>query len=75
MRSDQHTVTERRWSTTAGLIDEEQLIRTALWQLLSAAGLEFVAEPANAKGGGRPGADLSPHVVLIDIMLPRISGL
>ena len=70
-----HPLADRRRPITVVLVDDERLIRAALGQILTAAGLELVGEAANAADAIELVLDLRPDVVLIDIRLPDISGV
>lgn len=59
---------------TVVLVDDEQLIRTALGQALSAGGLEVVGEAGSAPDGIRRVVDVRPDVVLMDLRLPGSAG-
>lgn len=65
----------RRQPISVVLVDDEQLIRTALGDMLSGAGVAIVGEAANAKDAINRVLDLHPDVVLIDIRLPDSSGV
>jgi DNA-binding NarL/FixJ family response regulator len=75
MRAERESAAERRRPVTVATVDDEQLTRTALAQMLIAAGLELVGEAANATDAIELVLDLRPDVVLIDIRLPGISGV
>jgi DNA-binding NarL/FixJ family response regulator len=75
MPSEQQPFAERHRPITVALVDDERLIRIALGQMLTAAGLEFVGEAANDEDAIELVLDLRPDVVLIDIGLPGISGV
>jgi DNA-binding NarL/FixJ family response regulator len=60
---------------TVVLVDDEQLIRSALGQALSADGLDLVGEAANADAAINVVVDLRPDVVLIDLKLPGTDGV
>jgi DNA-binding NarL/FixJ family response regulator len=60
---------------TVVLVDDEQLIRSALGQALSADGLDLVGEAANAEAAINVVVDLRPDVVLIDLKLPGTEGV
>jgi two-component system, NarL family, nitrate/nitrite response regulator NarL len=66
---------ERRRPITVVLVDDEQLIRAALAQTLSAAGFELVGEAGNGGDAIELVLDLRPDVVLMDIKLHDISGV
>jgi DNA-binding NarL/FixJ family response regulator len=60
---------------TVVLVDDEQLIRSALGQALSDGGLDLVGEAANAPDAVRVVVDLRPDVVLMDLRLPGNTGI
>jgi DNA-binding NarL/FixJ family response regulator len=60
---------------TVVLVDDEHLIRGALSQALSSAGLDVVGEAANGEDALEVVIDLRPDVVLMDLRLPGISGV
>jgi two-component system NarL family response regulator len=66
---------EGKHPITVVLVDDEQLIRTALGQALSADGLDLVGEAADAEGAISVVVDLRPDVVLIDLKLPGAHGV
>ena len=70
-----HSVADRRRPITVALVDDERLIRAALGQMLTAAGLELVGEAASATDAIELVLDLGPDVVLIDIRLPDSPGV
>jgi DNA-binding NarL/FixJ family response regulator len=70
-----HGSAEHRALITVVLVDDEQLIRSALAQALSADGLELVGEAADAEAAINVVVDLRPDVVLIDLKLPGTQGV
>jgi DNA-binding NarL/FixJ family response regulator len=62
-------------AVTVVLVDDEQLIRGALSQALSSGGLDVVGEAANGEDAVEMVLDVRPDVVLMDLMLPGISGV
>jgi DNA-binding NarL/FixJ family response regulator len=66
---------ERRRRITVVLVDDEQLIRSALCEALSGGGLELVGEAASGEEAIEIVVDLRPDVVLMDLRLPGISGV
>jgi NarL family two-component system response regulator LiaR len=60
---------------TVALIDDEDLIRGALAQALTADGLELVGEANNAGDAIKMVIDLRPDVVLMDLRLPESRGV
>jgi DNA-binding NarL/FixJ family response regulator len=59
---------------TVVLVDDERLIRSALKQTLSNAGIEVIGEAASGEEALELVLDLRPDVVLMDIKLPGIPG-
>jgi DNA-binding NarL/FixJ family response regulator len=74
MPSEQCPVADNR-PITVVLVDDERLIRAALGQMLTAAGLQVVGEAANADDAIELVLDLRPDIVLTDIKLPGSSGV
>jgi DNA-binding NarL/FixJ family response regulator len=70
MRGSQSAGVERRRPITVALVDDEQLIRRALGQALSAARIDVVGQAGNSAEALRLVIDLRPDVVLMDIKLP-----
>jgi DNA-binding NarL/FixJ family response regulator len=70
-----HSLADRRRPITVALVDDERLIRAALAQMLTAAGLELVGEAASATDAIELVLDLGPDVVLIDTRLPDSLGV
>jgi DNA-binding NarL/FixJ family response regulator len=62
-------------AVTVVLVDDEQLIRSALAQALGADGLDLVGEATNAADAVKMVVDLRPDVVLMDIKLPGSQGV
>jgi DNA-binding NarL/FixJ family response regulator len=60
---------------TVVLVDDEQLVRTALAQALAAAGIELVGEAVDAPAALALVLDLRPDVVLMDLRLPGSRGV
>ncbi len=60
---------------TVVLVDDEQLIRSALAQALDAEGLDLVGEATNTAEAVKMVVDLRPDVVLMDIRLPGSQGV
>jgi DNA-binding NarL/FixJ family response regulator len=71
----QNVLAEPRGPITVLLVDDEQLIRSALAHALTAGGLDLVGEAANALDAIEMVLDLRPDVVLMDLKLPGISGV
>src|SRR5207247_473351 len=65
----------RSRSVTVVLVDNQELIRRALTQSLSAAGLGVVGEAQTAEEGIQLVIDVRPDVVLTDVVLSRGSGV
>ena len=57
------------------LVDGQDLIRTALIQLLSGAGLDVVGEARSGEDGVRLVLDLRPDVVLMELFLRGMSAV
>lgn len=63
-------------ATRVLLVDDDPLVRSALRLMLGGqADLEVVGEAADGREGLRRAAELGPHVVLMDIRMPRMNGL
>jgi DNA-binding NarL/FixJ family response regulator len=60
---------------TIFLVDSHELIRTALSQLLTAAGLEVVGEAQSGDESIRKMVELRPDVVLVELVLAGMSGV
>ena len=75
MASDQNPVGEGRGPVTVVLVDDEQLIRSALAQALSVGGLDLVGEAADVQDAIGTVLDLRPDVVLMDLMPSGGSGV
>ena len=60
---------------TAVLVDDQELIRNALRQSLSRAGVEIVGAAESGEESIQLVLDLRPDVVLMDHLLPGISGV
>jgi DNA-binding NarL/FixJ family response regulator len=61
--------------TTVVLVDDEQLVRSALAHALAADGLDLVGEATNTADAVRMVVDLRPDVVLMDVKLPGSQGV
>jgi DNA-binding NarL/FixJ family response regulator len=63
-------------ATRVLLVDDDPLVRSALRLMLGGqADLEVVGEAADGREGLRRIAELGPHVVLMDIRMPKMNGL
>jgi DNA-binding NarL/FixJ family response regulator len=60
---------------TVVLVDDEELVRGAVAQALTAGGLELVGEATNAADAVKAVVDLRPDVVLMDIKLHGSEGV
>lgn len=74
MSAERRSGADRRVSVTVVLVDDEPLIRTALAERLSAAGLKLVGEAATGEEAIELVLDLRPNVVLTDIIPSSVSG-
>jgi DNA-binding NarL/FixJ family response regulator len=75
MPTPQDSVTVRPRPITVVLVDDEQLIRSALAQALGVEGLDLVGEATNAADAVKMVVDLRPDVVLMDLKLPGSQGV
>src|SRR5947209_13290387 len=66
---------EETSAATVVLVDDEQLIRSALSQALARGGLDLVGEAASGEAAVEMVVDLRPDVVLMDLRLPGMSGV
>src|ERR671925_717861 len=57
------------------IVDDHDLFRTGLRNLLEEQGLDVVAEAANGQAALHVVADLAPDVVVMDLNMPGISGV
>ena len=62
-------------SITVVVVDDEPLVRAALAYALSGSGVELVGEATSGEDAVRLVVDLRPDVVVMDVRLPRMSGL
>jgi len=74
-RKSGHCVAEHSRRITVVLIDDEELVRSAVARALAADGLELVGEATNAADAVKMVVDLRPDVVLIDIKLQGSEGV
>jgi DNA-binding NarL/FixJ family response regulator len=75
MAPSQRPAGTRSRPTTVVLVDDEQLIRGAVAQALSAGGLDLVGEAATAAEAIDVVVEVRPDVVLIDLRLPGTDGV
>jgi NarL family two-component system response regulator LiaR len=75
MPLQQDPVAAPRGPVTVVLVDDEQLIRTAVSQALAASGLELVGEAGNARAAIQLVVEVRPDVVLIDLKLQGANGV
>jgi DNA-binding NarL/FixJ family response regulator len=75
MRSEQISGAERTSSITVVVVDDERLIRVALAQTLSDGGIELVGQADNGEDAIEIVLAVRPDVVLMDVKLPRLSGV
>lgn len=66
---------ERRRPITVLLVDDEELIRRLLSEVLPQAGIEVVGEAGRGERAIELAVDLRPDVVLMDLQMPGISGI
>src|SRR5438034_7676854 len=57
------------------LVDDHDLFRGGLRDLLEAQGLTVVGEASNGEGGVELAGSLAPDVVVMDLNMPGISGV
>ena len=57
------------------LVDDHDVFRHGLAQLLHDEGLDVVAEASGGEAGVRLAAELTPDVVLMDLSMPGMSGI
>jgi DNA-binding NarL/FixJ family response regulator len=75
MPAERDPAIERREPITVVLVDDEWMIRAAVAQTLTGAGLELVGDAASMKDAIEVVVDLRPDVVLMDIKLPDSPGV
>jgi DNA-binding NarL/FixJ family response regulator len=72
----QHSpASERRRAITVVLVDDEELVRTALARALDEHGLELIGEASSTQDAINLVVDLRPDVVLMDPQVPGIAGI
>jgi DNA-binding NarL/FixJ family response regulator len=74
-RKSGRCVREHSRPITVVLVDDEELVRSAVAQALAAAGLDLVGEATDAAEAVEMVVDLRPDVVLIDIKLQGSEGV
>ena len=57
------------------IVDDHDLFRTGLRNLLSEQGVQVVGEAANGRDALRQVSELAPDVVIMDLNMPVISGV
>jgi DNA-binding NarL/FixJ family response regulator len=57
------------------IVDDHDVFRHGLAELLAQEGLEVVAEASNGPAGVRLAGELAPDVVLMDLNMPAMSGI
>jgi DNA-binding NarL/FixJ family response regulator len=57
------------------LIDDQTLVRAALRALITGIGFRVVGDEGDARTGIRRVAELRPHVIVLDIAMPGLSGI
>lgn len=65
---------QRTAQPTALIIDDDVMMRVALAELLDEEGFD-VHQASNGFSGLRQAAELHPRLVLLDLMLPELSGV
>ena len=75
MRAQRRLGDDRRKPITVVVADEEPMIRGALTQELSAAGMDVVGEADSGQDAVAVVTDVRPDVVLLDLKLGGISGI
>ena len=75
MPTRQDSTEEPQRPITVVVVDDEQMIRSALAQTLTGGGLDLVGEAANAQDALRIVVDVRPDVVLMDLRLPDSQGV
>ena len=67
--------TIRSMGRTVLIVDDHRGFRAQARVLLEAAGYEVAGEAEDGLSGVRAASELQPHVVLLDVQLPDISGI
>ncbi len=57
------------------IVDDHDVFRTGLAQLLRDEGVDVVGQASGGAAGVRLAAELAPHVVLMDLSMPAMSGV
>jgi len=57
------------------IVDDLEFMRTAIREILQAAGISVAGEAVDGMDGIRKYHELRPDVVLMDITMPRLDGL
>jgi DNA-binding NarL/FixJ family response regulator len=57
------------------VVDDHDMFRSGLAQLLGDEGMDVVAQASGGRAGVRLAAELSPDVVLMDLSMPGLSGV
>jgi DNA-binding NarL/FixJ family response regulator len=65
---------DSRVSTTVLIVDDHSAFRSAARKLLESDGFEVVGEAADGTSGLALAQELEPELVLLDIVLPNLSG-
>jgi DNA-binding NarL/FixJ family response regulator len=61
--------------TTVVIADDHAFYRTGLARMLQQSGFDVVGEAANGEAAIRLAEELAPHVVVMDVNMPGLSGL
>ena len=65
---------DSRMSTTVVIVDDHAAFRSAARRLLQSEGFEVVGEAADGTSGIALARELEPDLVLLDVVLPDLSG-
>lgn len=57
------------------IVEDDELVRISLAQLLEESGFDVVGQAADGEEGVRLAAELSPVVVLMDLRMPKMDGI